>query len=95
MVLELASLIVATISAIINGAPIFAKLWTKLKSLFGSRKSENFTAQMNPQRLRLFQNIGFALQASTHSKRPCVLSSCRILSSEEKRNSSTSTGLVR
>jgi len=37
MVLELASLIVATISAIINGAPIFAKLWTKLKSLFGSQ----------------------------------------------------------
>jgi hypothetical protein len=48
MVLELASLIVAIISAIINGAPIFATLWTKLKSFFGSRKSENFTAQMNP-----------------------------------------------
>lgn len=38
MVVEVATLIVAIIGAILNGAPVIGSLWRKLKTLFGSRK---------------------------------------------------------
>jgi hypothetical protein len=38
MVLELAALITAVVAAIFNGVPVLARLWMKLKGLFGSSK---------------------------------------------------------
>lgn len=35
MVLEVAALIVAVITAILSGQPLFSKLWKKIKAFFG------------------------------------------------------------
>lgn len=59
MVLEVAALIVAVITAVFSGQPLFSKLWKKIKAFFGgSGKIARFKLQ------RPFAEGSFSLTAS-------------------------------